>query len=204
MAAKLAAQAFPQLLDGQVTLDSAANGKADGSGFFRADYGDGIRFFGDADAGAMAGTELRREQWVHREGKKTGSGGNAIFLHDDRAIVQRSAWTEDRRQQIVGKASIQRNAAFDVGAQADLAFNDDQGSGLMLGEKIRRQHDVIVGIALGRGRAQERKASTKIGEDVTNLRLENHDQSEHDVGQNVADNPIQGSQLSDASQIKNN
>ena len=108
--------------------------------------GDGIRLFGDADAGAVASSELSREKRIHRERKKAGGRGDAIFLHDHSTVVQRRAGAEDGRKQIVGKARIEGDSAFDVSAQADLTLDDDQGAGLMLGKEIRGENDVVVGI----------------------------------------------------------
>src|SRR6201997_3898009 len=175
MAAGCGTQALSQLIDGEVALDLAADSEADGSGVFRTNDGDGVRFFGDADAGAVPGAELRGEQRIHGKGKKARGCGNAIFLDDHRTVVQGSAGAEDSGEEIVGKASIERYAAFDVGAQSDFTFDDDQGAGLVLGEKVGGQHDVVVGITFGRGRAEERQAPSEIGENVANLRLENHD-----------------------------
>ena len=155
IAAEFAAEAIAELVDREVALDLTGDGEADAAGFFGDDYGDGVGFFGDADAGAVAGAELGGEQRIHGERQEAGGGGDAVFLHDDRAVVQRGAGTEDCGQQIVGEAGVERDSALDVGAQADFALDDDERSGLVLGKKIGGQHDVVVGIALG-GRATQK------------------------------------------------
>src|SRR5882724_8155195 len=61
VAAEFTAQAIAELLDGEVALDLAADGEADGAGLFGADNGDGVGLFGDADAGTVARAELGGE-----------------------------------------------------------------------------------------------------------------------------------------------
>ena len=202
VAAEFAAQALAELLDGEVALDFAADGEADGAGFFGTDDGDGVGFFGDADAGAMARAELSGEQRIHGKRKKTGGGGDAIIFHDDGAVVQRGAGTENCGQQIVGEAGVEGHAAFDVGAQSDFAFDHDECAGLVLGEKIRGQDDVVVGIAVGGRAAQKAQAAAQVGEHVPDLRLEDHDQRKHQVGENVADHPVQRGEFADAREIE--
>ena len=86
--------------------------------------------------------------------------------------------------------------------RSDFAFDDDQGAGLVLGEKIRGQHDVVVGITIGGRRSEERQAAAEIGEHVANLRLEDHDQGEDDVRQDVADDPVERGQFADARKVE--
>ena len=136
------------------------------------------------------------------EWEETGGGGDAIFLHDDGAVVQRSAGTEDGRQQIVGEAGIERDAAFDVGAQSDLALDDDERAGLVLGKKIGGEDDVVVGIAIGGGAVEESQAAAEVGENVANLRLEDDDQREDEVGKHVAHHPVQRGEFADAGEIE--
>src|ERR1700757_1384918 len=130
VAARFGAETLTELLDGQIPFNAPADGEADGSGFLGAYDGDGVCFLSDADASAVASPELSGQQRIHGKRKKAGSGSNPIFLHDDGAIMQRSAGTENGREQVVRKTGIEWNAAFYVGAETDFAFNDDQSSGL--------------------------------------------------------------------------
>ena len=75
---------------------AASDREADSSGFFGTDDGDGVGFLGDADAGAMARAQLRGKKRIHRKRQETSRCGDAIFLHDDGAVMQRSARAEDR------------------------------------------------------------------------------------------------------------
>src|ERR1035438_3509853 len=61
VAAQFAAQTFPQLFNGQVSLDLAADGEADRAGLFGTNNGNRVGFFRDADTGSMPRAELRRE-----------------------------------------------------------------------------------------------------------------------------------------------
>ena len=161
VAAQFAAKTLTELLDGEIALNAPAEREADGSGFFGADDSDSVGFFGDADAGAMASAELRGQQRIHGKRKEAGSGGDAIFLHDDGSVMERGAGTKNRCEQVVGQAGIERNSALDVGAKTDFAFDHDQSSGLMLGKKIGGKDDVIVGIALRRRSAEEGQAAAR-------------------------------------------
>lgn len=124
------------------------------------------------------------------------------FLDDHGAIVQWSAGAEDRSQQIVGKAGVEGNSAFDMGAQSDFTFDHDQRSGLVLGKKIRGQHDVVVGIALPRRPAQKSQSPAQVGEHMPDLGLENNDERKHQVGQDVAHNPVERCEFADAGQVE--
>ena len=139
------AQAHAQLVRRQVALNLSRHREADGAGLLGDDHRHCIRFLGDADAGAMARAELSGEQGVHGKRQEASGGSDTVFLHNGGAVVQRRAGTEDGRQQMVGEPGVQRHAAFDVGAQADLALDHDQRSRLLLREQVRCQHDVVIG-----------------------------------------------------------
>ena len=136
------------MLHGQVAFDRPADSQADGAGFLGNDDRDGIGLFGHADPGAVPGAELSREHRIHGERQKARRGCDAVFLHDHGAIVQRSAGTKNRGQQIVGKMRVERNAALDVGAQPDLPLDHNQGAGLVLGKQVGGKYDVIVSVGL--------------------------------------------------------
>jgi len=202
VAAQFGAETLTELLDGQIPFNAPADREADGSGFLGAYDGDGVGFLSDADASAVSSPELSGQQRIHGKRKKASSGSNPIFLHDDGAIMQRGAGTENGSEQVVGKSGIERDAAFDMGAQADFAFDDDQSSGLMLRKKIRGEDDVVVGIAVSRRGSEERQAPAEISEHVTYLRLKYDDQGKDYVGQNVADNPVERGKFADACKVE--
>ncbi len=48
---------------------------------------------------------------------------------------------EDGEEKVAGDARIHRNAAFDEGAQADVALEDDEGAGLLFGKLLDGEQD---------------------------------------------------------------
>ena len=110
--------------------------------------------------------------------------------------------TEDGGKQVVRETGIEGDAAFDVRAQSDLAFNHNQRAGLVLRKKICGQHNVIVGVAIGGRSAEERQPPAQVRKHVPDLRLKDDDQREHQVRKYVADNPVQRGEFADARQIK--
>ncbi len=144
----------------------------------------------------MAGAKLRREHRIHRKRQEAGRGGNPALLHDDSAVVQRRAGTEDGDQQIIGKVGVQRHPAFDEGAQTDLAFNDDKRAGDRLGKMVGREHDVFVAVgAVKDAAAPRRKHAPQPRQGMPDFRAEDDDQREDRVGQNVGDDPVNGLEL---------
>ena len=56
----------------------------------------------------------RRQLRVHGEGQEAGGGGDAVALHDHRAVVQRRARVEDADEQVVGDVGVEADARLDV------------------------------------------------------------------------------------------
>ena len=72
---------------------------------------------------------------IHRERKEAGRGRDPILLDDDGTVVQRRLDLEDADDQVVGQHRIERDAALDVVAQANLAFEGNDGA-----HPLRREH----------------------------------------------------------------
>src|SRR3954452_13509479 len=115
--------------------------------------------------------------------------------------MQRCAGAEDGRKQIVGQAGVERDSTFDVSAEADFTLDDDQGAGLMLGEEIRGENNIIVGITFACRAPKESQTAAEVGENVANFRLKDHDQGKHYVGEHAADYPVQGCEFADPRKI---
>ena len=194
--------AFAQLFHREVALDLPAHRQADGSGFLGNDHGNRVGLFGHADAGTMPGAQLRREHRIHGERQKTGCRRNPVFLHDHGAIMQRRAGAENRGQQVVGKMRIQGDAALNVGAQPDFPLDHNQGAGLVLGEQVGCQYDVVVGVRLRRGRPAEQKPSSQPRQGLSYLCRKDHDQREHCVRQECAEQPVQSGEFADPGKVK--
>src|SRR6185437_10240284 len=133
------------------SFNTTADRDADGSGLLGNNHGDRVGFFRNSDRGAMARAKLCGKYRIHGQGQKASSGGNAVLLQDDSSVVQRGARAKDGGQQIVGNARIQRNSAFDVSTQSDLALDYDQRASLVLRKQIRGQHNVIVNVRFAGG-----------------------------------------------------
>src|SRR5690348_2174225 len=120
----------------------------------------------------MACAELVGSQGVQRKGQETSRSGDACALYDNGAVVHGRTRAEYRQEQIVAQISIERDAAFNVGPQADVALEGDQGADAVLGKVARRQHHVIK----RRGRAirretRQRKIPSETIERATDFRL---------------------------------
>ena len=93
---------------------------------FGHDDRDGVAFLGQADRRAMPRAELAAEPSDSRSAAgSTRPPRRAPSCRITRAVVQRRARSEDRDEQIVGQRRVERNAALDVVAQADLALDRD-------------------------------------------------------------------------------
>src|SRR6476646_947105 len=92
----------------------------------------------------MARAELGGEKRIHRQRKKACGGCDAILLHNNCSVMKRSAGAKDGREEIIGEPSVERYTTFDVGTESDFTLDDDEGTSLMLREKIGSEHDVVV------------------------------------------------------------
>ena len=90
----------------------------------------------------------RLTRGIHRQRQKAGGGRDAVALDDGRAVVQRRSGLKDARQQVVGDHRVERNAPFDVVAQADLPLDHDDRA-----DPARRQ--------VGRGRRRAPRSSRR-------------------------------------------
>ena len=150
----------------------------------------------------MPRPQLRRKHRVHGERQEAGGSGDALSLNDHGPVMQWGAGAKDRGQKIIGDARIQRDAAFDIGAQANVTFYDDQRAGLILRKQICRQNYVVVGVSFGTRRATEAKPGAQSCEGMANLRLKDHNQRENNIGKQSAEKPVQSAELADAGEIE--
>ncbi len=146
-----------------------------------------------ADGRAMPRPELAAHTRVDGQRQEAGGRGDAVLLEDDRAVVQRRAGLEDRHQQVVGQLRVERDAALDVVAQADLTLDRDDRARL-----LRRQHrgrdddflDRLVGRFLAVEIAEERRLA-EVRQRAADVGLEDDDRRKRDVDQHVADHPVE-------------
>ena len=121
-------QPRPERVGGQAAFELAAHCQRDRARLLGDDNRNRVVLFGEAERRAVAGAEIAAHAWIDRQRQKTGRGRDAIALDDDRAVVQRRRWLEDARQQVVGDHRVERNAALDVVAKADLPLEHDDGA----------------------------------------------------------------------------
>ena len=133
----------------------AVEGNRDLPGLLGHDDRDGVVLLGQADRRAVPRAELAAQHRLHRQRQEAGGGGNAALLDDDRAVVQRRRRLEDADQQVVGHLRVERNAALDVVAQADLALEHDDRPLPARRQQAGRDDDLFdrlgAGIGLGEG-----------------------------------------------------
>ena len=176
-------------------------------GLFRDRDGDRVVLLGDANCGAMPRSELAAQSRVDRQRQKTGRGGHAIALHDHRPVVQRRRLLKDADQQVVGHVRVERNAALDVVAQADRSLDDDERAGLLRGHGRGRDDDLLERVVVGdrtieaSEHAEDRRPA-EMHERPPDIALHQHDGREHDVADDVPDQPVEGFELKAARQIE--
>jgi hypothetical protein len=125
VAAEVPRQALVDALERDVHLQFSESGDRDPARLFGDNQSHAVRFFGDADGGAVARTQRAHQHGVHAERKETGGGGGAAVLDDDRAVMESTARLENGKEEIVRDGRVEADAALDEGAQADLAFDDN-------------------------------------------------------------------------------
>ena len=84
-----------------------------------------------------------RKAGIGGQRKEAGGRGDAVALNDHGAIVQGQAGLKDGKQKVARDAGVEAHAAFDEGAQADIALKHDERPGPMRGEFLHRQHDFV-------------------------------------------------------------
>ena len=162
-----------------IVLDFIAGGDGDSAGFLADDKGDTVRFFRDADAGAMARAEKAQQLRIHGEREKAGGRGGAIALNDNGAIMHGGAGIKDRQQEVSRDPGVQRDAAFDKRPQADFAFDDNQGANLLVRKLLERQEQFFNGFAAMETASEADDAALPDpGQEAANLALEHDDHAE--------------------------
>ena len=103
-----------------------ASQKDTAAALLRHDDGDRVVFFGDADRRAVPRAEFAAEVGVDASaGGSRPQPRRDPACDDHRAVVQRRRRLEDRHQEVVRHVGVERDAALDVVAQADLALDHD-------------------------------------------------------------------------------
>ena len=173
----------------------AEGGHGDAAGLLGDHQGEAIGLFGDADGGTMPRAQLAREGGVGGQREEAGGGRDTVLLNDDGAIVQGQAGLEDGNQNIAGDAGFQGHAAFHEGAQADVAFQDDERADFLVGEVLHRHHDFAerFGGAEAPGQAEPVLASDA-RQGAADLGLEEDDDGQADVGNDEGKQGAQGLQ----------
>src|SRR3974390_3839130 len=127
----------------------------------------------------MASAHLRRKLRIGRKREETGSGGDLVFLYDDRTVVQRRFRQEDRGQQVVREVGVERYSAVDVIAKVVLALKNHERAGLVLGEKAGSHHDVVVGLDAAASKAGHGEAAAESHQRVADFGGEKHKKGEN-------------------------
>src|SRR6478735_7037099 len=91
----------------------------------------------------MARSELLAQSWIDGQRQKAGRCRYAIFLDDDGTVVKRRRLLENAQQQVVSQYCIERDAALDVTAQADLAFDHDDRANVLRRQHAGRDHQLF-------------------------------------------------------------
>ena len=85
---------------------------------------------------AMTGPKVATEPRIDRERQEARGRRDPALLQNDRAVVQRRRRLKDRHEQIVGQRRIERDAAFDVVAQADFALDHQNATDLLADNSV--------------------------------------------------------------------
>ena len=152
----------------------------------------------------MARSELAAQSRVDRQRQKARGRGGAIALHDHRAVMQRRRRLKDADQQIVGELGIERNAALDVVAKADRSLDHDDGAGLLRRQGGRRHHQLLDRVVVADLAIEppEQPAAAEMDERAADVGLQQHDGREHDVADDVADQPVERLELQAPRQVE--
>ena len=162
------------------------------AGLLGHDDRDRVVLFGEAERRAVPRAEIAAHQRIDRQRQETRRRRDAIALDDDGAVVQRRSRLEDARQQVVGDHRVERNAAFDVVAQADLPLEDDDRARAARGQVRGRDDELLDRFVrvLGAFEVAEERRAAEVRERAPDVGLEQHDDREHDVAGQVADDPV--------------
>ena len=124
--------------------------------------------------------------------QKTRRGGDAVFLNDHRAVMERRRGQKNALQQIVAEHRVETDAAFDVVAQADLPLDRDDRADPLLRQQRRGDgelFDRLLDLRAPGEIAEERRAA-EVRERAADVRLKQHDHGEHDIAEHVPDQPV--------------
>ena len=127
-----------------------------------------------------------------RQRQEARGGRDPVALDDHRAVVQRRPRLEDAQQQVVGQRGVERNAALDVVAQADVALDGDDRA-RPLARQHRRRHDQFLDdlvVRLGAREVAEEARAAQVRQRPADFVLEEHDRREDDVPEHVPDEPV--------------
>src|SRR5262245_52858463 len=132
----------------------------------------------------MTSAEVCWHSGISSQRKETCCRADAILLHDHGAVMQRRARPEYRKQQVSGDLRVQPHAAFHKCPQADIPFEHDEGSRLLLRKSAQGQQDLV-----DRLRTLEPPAQPPLASDARksppDFRLEQDDHSDGGVGYDV-------------------
>ena len=87
---------------------------------------DRIGLFGQADRGTVAGSELLGKRGVVGQREQASRRGDALFLNDDRAVVQRRTWKENGLDELGADLRVRLNAPLRIGVERGLPLKGDQ------------------------------------------------------------------------------
>ncbi len=136
--------------------------------------------------------EVLAEPGIHRERQEARGGSDAILLDDHCPVVQRRAVLKDRDQQVVADLGVQRDTAFRVVAQADLALDGDDRAGALARQHLRGDGDFLDGLVhrLALGQVAEKRRAAQVRQRAADIGLKQHDRRKDDVADQIADQPV--------------
>ena len=101
---------------------------------------------------------------------------------------------KDAHEQVVGQHRVERDAALDVVAQADLPLDRDDRADALRRQHARRDDQLLDRLLrrLGLGEIPEERRAAEVRQRAADVGLEQHDDREDDVAEQVADQPVDG------------
>ena len=184
-----------QLLGADTRLELVVVGHGDAPRLLADHHSQSVGLLGEPFGGAMAQTEVLGDIQIVGHGQDARSRHDAVGIDDDGAVVKGRVLEEDILQKTLRKDGIDALSGADEVAQRQVVLHHDEGPHPVLGHIETSQHDgrhlgarmakLFTGIArnllLGAEEVDETVGtlvSAQTEKEVTNLLLEEHDDSD--------------------------
>src|SRR5437773_6103700 len=189
-------QGLPELAPVQLAVDSPLLHEGDDAGLLGNHHRHRVRVLGEPDRGPVAAPQGPRQFGVDGQGEEAGRGRRPVALDDHRAVVERGLGVEDVDQQVVGQEGVEGDAGLDVAPEAHVALDHDDRPRARGGEGGGREHHLVDHLFLAlAGEGPEERRLAQAGQHLPDLGLEDHDDAEHQEGQERAEEPVHGLQV---------